>query len=127
MKHILSLILCCLSITVFAQNPQGIALTKEVICKGAAVSVEANVHPLIKNLNFSRERVVNFTKDLVKPSIKDAPGKAYDWFKEGKTREQVTTLLYNEFMKLDDAVVSKFLINSDNEDYEDDYDDNDDY
>ena len=128
MKRIVTIIafsLCALMS--FSQNAQGIALTKEVICKGAAVSVVGNVYPFM-DLNFTKERVLRLTEGLVKPVIKTAPAKAYELFKAGKSKAQVTDILYADFMKLDDAVVSKFLINAeDNYEDEDDYEDNNDY
>ncbi len=128
MRHILLILAFSLcTLFGFSQNVQGITLTKEVICKGAAISVVGNVKPFVDR-NFSKAQVLDLTKGLVKAPIKDAPAKAYDLLKARKTQEEVTATLYDDFMKLDNAVVSKFLINAeDSYEDEDDYEDNDDY
>lgn len=107
---ILICICCCTQ--AYSQNKNTIKVTKELICKGAAISVVGNVKPFF-DLNFSKSKVLELTKDLVKEPINDAPSKAYDLFKNGKTKEQVTEILYNDFMKLNSEVVHKFLINCD--------------
>jgi len=104
-------LLVCVS-TISAQDAGQVEVTKEFICKGAAVSVVWNVKPWFER-DFSKEKTVAYTKDLVKAPIKDAPAKAYDLFKANKTVEEITEILYNDFMKLDKKVVMQFLITDD--------------
>ncbi|AZJ35794.1 hypothetical protein [Tenacibaculum singaporense] len=82
---------------------------KENICKGAAISVVANVKPFIDN-GFSKSEIIEMGKELVKDVIKDSPTKAYDLLKAKKSKSEVIEILYNDFMKLDEKVVLKFLL-----------------
>jgi hypothetical protein len=100
-------------------------LTKENICKGAAISVVANVKPMM-DAGMSKAEILQFGKELVKDVIKGAPEKAYDLFKENKTKDQVKEILYKDFMKLDEKTVFKLLLKADpyeDEEYEEDDED----
>tara|TARA_R110002051_G_scaffold290773_1_gene354411 strand:- start:43199 stop:43555 length:357 start_codon:yes stop_codon:yes gene_type:complete len=112
----ITILLCLCSIQIHSQNVNGIEITKELICRGAAVSVVGNVKPMY-DLNFTKRKILELNKDLVKEPIKDSPSKAYDLFKANKTKTEVTEILYTDFMKLDEKITSEFLINSDPEDY----------
>ncbi len=115
MKKILVLITLFICATQsYAQEASG-TLTKEMICRGAAVSVVGNVKPFADR-GFTKDQLAEIIAGLVKEPIKDAPNKAYDLFKANKTQEEVTEILYNDFMKLDDDIVFQFLINGDPED-----------
>lgn len=114
----MTILLCLCSIQIHSQNVYGIEITKELICRGAAVSVVGNVKPMY-DLNFTKPKILELIKDLylVKEPIKDSPGKAYDLFDANKTKTEVIEILYTDFMKLDEEITSKFLINFDPEDY----------
>jgi hypothetical protein len=103
----LTLFVCLSPFTLFAQNSLGIS--KEKVCKAAAISIVGNVKPML-DAGISKNEIVTLGKDLVKDVIKDAPGKAYDLLKQNYSRDQVIETLYNDFMKLDDSVVAKFLL-----------------
>jgi len=109
-KIFVFIFLCFCVIQIYSQEVKSNQISKDVICRGAAVSVVGNVKPFI-DLNFTKSKIIALTKDLVKPSIKEAPSKAYELFKANKTRKEVIEILYNDFMKLDDNIVSQFLIN----------------
>lgn len=100
----------CLFISSFQLFSQAQAeVTKENICKGAAISVVANVKPFIDN-GFSKSEIIEMGKELVKEVIKDSPTKAYNLLKAKKSKSEVIEILYNDFMKLDEKVVLKFLL-----------------
>ena len=90
-------------------------LTKENICRGAAISVVGNVKPFIEG-GFPKSEILEMGKELVKDVIKDSPEKAYNLLKTNKSSNEVIEILYNDFMKLDDNVVFKFLLKPDTED-----------
>lgn len=118
MKKVLyiTVFVCLCSIQLHSQDVNGTKITKELICRGAAVSVVGNVKPMY-DLNFTKLKILELTKDLVKEPIKDSPSKAYDLFKSNKTKNEVIEILYTDFIKLDEQITSKFLINSHPEDY----------
>ncbi|MDO6676808.1 hypothetical protein C7448_10519 [Tenacibaculum gallaicum] len=109
LKNLLIVAFLFLSFQLFSQNSQQTIPTKENICKGAAISVVANVKPFVER-GFPKSEIIEIGKELVKDVIKDSPAKAYDLLKDKKSSEEVTKVLYNDFMKLDDKVVSKFLL-----------------
>ncbi|GAA4111457.1 hypothetical protein GCM10022393_09170 [Aquimarina addita] len=115
-RVIIAIVICLSSIQGYTQEVQGVKITKELICRGAAVSVVGNVKPFFDR-NFAKSEILELTKSLVKEPIKDSPSKAYELFKVNKTKEEVVEILYNAFMKLDKETVSKFLINNDTDDY----------
>ena len=122
-KNLLTLTLILTSFHLFSQ--QKATLTKDKICRGAAISVVANVKPMIE-AGMPKSEILEFCKEeLVKDVIKDAPKKAYDLLKENKSREQVIEILYKDFMKLDDKTVFEFLLKPD-ADFEDEDDEEDD-
>ena len=125
-KNLLILALIFISFQVFSQAKM--ELTKENICKGAAISVVANVKPMIE-AGMPKSEILEFCKEeLVKDVIKDAPKKAYDLLKENKSREQVIDILFKDFMKLDDKTVFEFLLKADPnyQEDEDEYEDDED-
>ena len=93
-------------------------VTKENICRGAAISVVANVKPFIEN-GLPKSEILQIGKDLVKEPIKNAPEKAYNLLKANKSRNEVVEILYKDFMKLDDKTVLQFLLKPDMDDFED--------
>ncbi|MFY7669939.1 hypothetical protein ACOSP6_02510 [Tenacibaculum sp. MEBiC06402] len=100
-------------------------LTKENICKAAAISVVANVKPMM-DAGMPKAEILQFGKELVKDVIKGAPEKAYDLFKENKTKDQVTEILYKDFMNLDEKTVFALLLKADpyeDEEYEEEDED----
>ncbi|MEE3998956.1 hypothetical protein V1T75_01310 [Tenacibaculum sp. FZY0031] len=120
LKNLLIIAFTFFSFQLFSQsNPQAIP-TKENICKGAAISVVANVKPFMDN-GFSKSEIIEMGKELVKDVIKDSPTKAYDLLKAKKSKSEVIEILYNDFMKLDEKVVLKFLLKPDVDEEEDDY------
>lgn len=107
MKNITFIVCLFISFQLFSQAQAEV--TKENICKGAAISVVANVKPFIDN-GFSKSEIIEMGKELVKDVIKDSPTKAYDLLKAKKSKNEVIEVLYNDFMKLDEKVVLKFLL-----------------
>ncbi len=102
------------SFSFFAQSFSDYGVTKEQVCAGAAISIAGNIKPWAeRNLSFSETK--EMIGDLVFPSIKDSPEKAYKLFKSGKNFDQVVVILKADFMKLDDNVVLKGLIKNDEE------------
>ncbi|XRE44727.1 hypothetical protein ACIVBQ_002931 [Tenacibaculum discolor] len=118
MKNLTFIVCLFISFQLFSQAQAEV--TKENICKGAAISVVANVKPFIDN-GFSKSETIEMGKELVKDVIKDSPTKAYDLLKAKKTKREVIEILYNDFMKLDEKVVLKFLLKPDVDEEEDDY------
>jgi len=113
---VITLLFIFSAIGMYSQEINGTKITKELICRGAAVSVVGHVKPFF-DLNRSKEEILQMTKELIKDPIKDAPAKAYDLFKAQKTKEEVIEILYKDFMKLDEETTLKFLINADPNDY----------
>ncbi|RSC93085.1 hypothetical protein [Tenacibaculum singaporense] len=107
MKKLIFIVCLFISFQLFSQAQAEV--TKENICRGAAISVVANVKPFIEN-GFSKSEILEMGKELVKEVIKDAPAKAYDLLKAKKSKSEVIEILYNDFMKLDEKVVLKFLL-----------------
>lgn len=107
MKNLTFIVCLFISFQLFSQAQAEV--TKENICRGAAISVVANVKPFIEN-GFSKSEILEMGKELVKEVIKDAPAKAYDLLKAKKSKNEVIEILYNDFMKLDKKVVLKFLL-----------------
>ena len=122
MKNLYFVVFLLISFQLFSQAQAKI--TKENICKGAAISVVANVKPFIDN-GASKSEIIEIGKELVKDVIKDAPAKAYDLLKAKKSRNEVIEILYKDFMKLEEKVVLQFLLKPDYED--EDNEDDDDY
>ena len=114
-KNLLILTIVLTSFQVFSQV--NMELTKENICKGAAISVVANVKPMI-DAGMPKSEILQFCKELVKDVIKDSPKKAYDLLKANKSKNEVIDILYKDFMKLDDKTVFGMLLKPD-ADYED--------
>lgn len=120
MKKLTFIVCLFMSFQLFSQAQAEV--TKENICRGAAISVVANVKPFIEN-GFSKSEVLEMGKELVKDVIKDSPEKAYNLLKANKSSDEVIEILYNDFMKLDNSVVSQFLLKPDNDDFDDEEDD----
>jgi len=123
MKKLAFVICLFMSFQLFSQAQAEV--TKENICRGAAISVVANVKPFLEN-GIPKSEVLQMGKELVKEVIKDAPAKAYDLLKAKKSRDEVIEILYKDFMKLDEKTVMQFLLKPDNDDF-DDEDEEDDY
>lgn len=123
MKKLTFVVCLFMSFQLFSQVEM--KLTKENICRGAAISVVANVKPFLEN-GISKSEVLQMGKELVKEVIKDAPAKAYDLLKAKKSRDEVIEILYKDFMKLEEKTVLQFLLKPDNDDF-DDEDEEDDY
>ncbi len=132
MKHFF-ISLCCsflFSFSIFSQeaattNYNNVKITKELVCHGAAVSIAGTIQPFVKR-NFSMIEIKDMIGDIANTPIENAPTKAYDLFKLGKSFNQVVEILTSEFMKLEESVVMKhgLLLPEINEHYEDqDYDD----
>ncbi len=120
MKNLTFIVCLFMSFQLFSQAQAEV--TKENICRGAAISVVANVKPFLEN-GIPKSEVLQMGKELVKEVIKDAPAKAYDLLKAKKSRDEVVELLYKDFMKLDEKTVLKFLLKPDNDGFEDEEDD----
>ncbi|CAM1333186.1 hypothetical protein [Tenacibaculum aestuariivivum] len=120
LRNLSILLFLFMSVQLFSQT---IELTKENICRGAAISVVGNIKPFVDR-GFSKLEIIENGKRLVKNSIKDAPAKAYDLLKAKKSSNEAIEILYNDFMKLDNNIISKFLLkpNTDDEDYYDEED-----
>ncbi len=116
MKNLLIIAFLVISAQLFSQADM--KLTKENICRGAAVSVVANVKPFIEN-GLPKSEILQMGKNLVKEPIKNAPEKAYNLLKANKSRNEVVEILYKDFMKLDDKTVFQFLLKPDMDDFED--------
>jgi hypothetical protein len=104
------------SIQAYSQNVNNIEVTKEMICRGAAISIVQNVHPFL-DYDIPKSELEEIAEELVREPIRDSPNKAYNLLKTGKTKEEVIEILYNDFMKLDDSVIFSYLIKADPEDY----------
>ncbi len=120
MKNLTFIVCLFMSFQLFSQAQAEV--TKENICRGAAISVVANVKPFLEN-GIPKSEVLQMGKELVKEVIKDAPAKAYDLLKAKKSRDEVVELLYKDFMKLDEKTVLQFLLKPDNDGFEDEEDD----
>ena len=120
MKNLTFVVCLFISFQLFSQAQAEV--TKENICRGAAISVVANVKPFLEN-GIPKSEVLQMGKELVKEVIKDAPAKAYDLLKAKKSRDEVIEILHKDFMKLDEKVVLQFLLKPDNDDFDDEEDD----
>ncbi|MDY0779472.1 hypothetical protein [Tenacibaculum sp. IB213877] len=123
MKNLLITAFLFISVQLFSQAEM--KLTKENICRGAAVSIVGNIKPFVDR-GFPKSEILEMGKELVKDVIKDAPEKAYNLLKTNKSSDEVIEILYNDFMKLDKSVVSQFLLKPDMDDLEDEEYDEDD-
>lgn len=119
LKKITLVALLFLSFQLFSQAQAKI--TKENICRGAAISIVGHVKPFMDS-GLPESEILEMGKELVKDVIKESPKKAYDLLKEKKSKKEAIEILYNDFMKLDEKVVLQFLLKPDNEDLEEDDD-----
>ncbi|MEW7277968.1 hypothetical protein ABW636_05180 [Aquimarina sp. 2201CG1-2-11] len=105
--------LLVLLLIIFASTySYGQEVTKEIICKGAAVSVVYTIAPFQKrgmDKTIIKEISVESYKEVIQPSAL----KAYDLLASGKTKEEVIEILYSDFMKIEDDVVMKGLLKPD--------------
>lgn len=109
MKKLLTLIILFFGLT-FSYGQE---LSKEVICKGASVSV-AHTVSLFQERGMGKSILEEMSKESYKEVIQPSAIKAYDLFTSGKSKEEVIEILYSDYMKIEESIVMKgLLINDD--------------
>lgn len=104
MKNVLVFMFVCFSFTTL--NSQ---ITKENICKGAALSIVYTMDAAVKS-GMETAMVTEMTNESFKEVIHPHVKKTYDLLKSGKDRKAVIPIIEADLLKLDDDVVFKGLL-----------------
>ncbi len=110
MKNVLVFMFVCFSFTTVKSQ-----VTKENICKGAALSIVYTMDAAVKS-EMKPVVITEITnrsfKEVIHPYVK----KTYDLLKSGKDRKAVIPIIEADLLKLDDDVVFKGLLLGTNDD-----------
>ncbi len=107
MKKVFTIILIFFGLT-YSYSQE---LTKEVVCRGASVSVVYTVAPF-QERGMEKLMIEEISKESYKEVIQPSALKAYDLLASGKTKEEVIEILYLDYMKIEESIVMKGLLKS---------------